>query len=80
MIGNGFDDGFMASYYSTLAILGLIYVVPMIVGFCLVFKNKTLSVSYKIGWTVLFLFLSVMALLAYLVVFSWPKKQVTSNK
>ncbi len=50
IFSNGFDDSFMVSYYCTIAIMSLVYLIPLIVGIYLVCRNNVLSISYKIGW------------------------------
>lgn len=75
--GNGLEpqsDMFMFSYYFAIVLMGLGYAVPLIVGLYLVCRNKMSPLSYKVGWILLFLCLGLITLLAYLVVFSYPKR------
>jgi len=57
------------------ACLFVIYLVAVVLGIVLCWRNKTLSVSEKIGWTLLFIVLHVFALLAYLIVCSYAKQR-----
>ena len=66
------SNSFMMTYFCMMAVIGLAYAVPVVAGIRLACRNKALPAGHKAGWIISFLLLSVVALLAYLVVYAAP--------